>query len=187
MSKSKTNIAMVGFKGKFGNQYVLRRDHGNTILASKPEITKKNIAAGQVASRNTFRAATEWAKVILKNPVHLEAFKALTHRGQSPYTLATTNYLRLPWFENIDTSQYSGVFGDKICVTAFDLYKVVRVTVVIKNPGGTVIEKGDCIKDPLGITWDYAAMVANQNVTGSTVTVVVYNLPKHSVGRVVTL
>ena len=65
MSKSTTNIAMVGFKGKLGKQYVLRRDHGNTILASKPEIMKKNAAASQIAVRNKYHAATEWAKAIL--------------------------------------------------------------------------------------------------------------------------
>ena len=187
MSKSTTNIAMVGFKGKLGKQYVLRRDHGNTILASKPEIMKKNAAASQIAVRNKFHAATEWAKAILQDPVNAAGYKSVAKRRQSAYTVAATNYLKPPWIELIDKSEYSGTIGDKIYVSAFDLYKVTKVTVKIKDSTGNLIEGGACVKDPAGITWDYTTTVANATLTGSTIEVVVYNLPRNSIEQVVTL
>ncbi|MBC8315335.1 MAG: hypothetical protein ISR55_13395 [Bacteroidetes bacterium] len=57
MSKSKVNVITHGFSGKLGDQIVLRQRNGQTVMASKPRISKNALSEAQELTRINFACA----------------------------------------------------------------------------------------------------------------------------------
>ena len=179
MSTSTTNILAAGYKGKVGNQYVMKTVNGKSVIAAKPKRKDKLAIGGQLKTRNRFKAASDYAKLSMDDPETLEYYQNAAKPGQNAYTAAVTDFLRPPWINCIETTSYKGKPGDKIQIEAADNYKVARIAVTITDPDGQVIEEGDA---QLEVNkWFYTATASNQTLPGSSIIVTVFDMPGHPI------
>jgi hypothetical protein len=187
MGNSKTNLLTAGFKGKVGNQFVLRRRNGTSIMAARPNTDNLVPTPAQLEVRQKFSAASSYAKKILLVPEYKEAYQAKAGPGQSAYTMAIADYFSSPWIEAVDANFYKGNPGDLIRVLAFDDFRVTKVQLSLKDASGNILEEGSCVKESEGDGWIYTATTAQQQLTGLTINVLVYDLPGHTIQSTVTL
>lgn len=123
-----TSDAIVdGFRGKFGKSFVFRTLRDKTFVshaARKPD--KKKETEAQRGTRVTFRKASEWARMILKDPeqkaYYLKRAKVL--KLPNAYTAALTDYMRKPKVQKV---QYSNTVSYTVYKPGFTL-KDVQVT-----------------------------------------------------------
>ncbi|MFZ4523510.1 MAG: hypothetical protein ACOYNC_17535 [Bacteroidales bacterium] len=181
MSTSKTNLLTHGFRGKVGNQYVMKNRNGKQIIAAKPDSSTKVYSEAQLASRKAFAEATTYAKGVMKNP-DLKAAYAVRGDGHiSAYAAAVTDFYKQPWISAIETDRYQGKTGDTLTVSAGDYFRVVEVAVTITNAMGQEIEAGQCVLNDVTSKWVYTATVENSDMAGTTIKAVVRDLPDHKV------
>ncbi|MCX6305044.1 MAG: hypothetical protein NT040_08755 [Bacteroidetes bacterium] len=187
MSTSKTNLLTHGFRGKVGNQYVMKNRNGKQIIAAKPDASTKAYSEAQLAARKQFAEATAYAKGIMKKPELKAAYAARGEGHVSAYAAAVTDFYKLPWISSIETERYSGKTGDIVNVSAGDYFRVVEVAVTITNAAGQEIERGQCVKNDVTNKWEYTATVENPDKAGTTIKAFVRDLPDHRVEASVVL
>lgn len=158
MSIADDNVLVRGFSGKFGDQVVFRRRNGKTIMANVPGKRTSKPAGRQRECCDNFTAASKWAKMVLKDPERLAAYKAKVTGLQNAFNMAVADYLQPPAVTGINGMAYHGQAGDVILVTASDVFKVKEVMVEIRGPKKTTIEHGPCTPDPSGSYWQYVAV-----------------------------
>ncbi|MEI7981787.1 MAG: hypothetical protein WCI71_09025 [Bacteroidota bacterium] len=179
MSNSKTNALTKNYKGKFGNQFVLRNRHGKSMMGKIPEPSSKEPTAKQIVVKDRFLAATDYARRILMNPVYRQLYAERGAGVRSAYNVAVANYLKPPKVTEIDHTGYHGLAGDQIRVTAIDLFKVMRVMVSLRDAANGELEFGDCVQEQDGSAWIYTVKADHTPVAGQAVKAVAYDLPGH--------
>ena len=177
----------MGFKGKLGNQFVLKRRNGQAVMASRPNRTDVKPSAAQTQVTKKFKSASDYAKKILKVPEYRTLYQSKVQKGQSAYMLAVGDYFSLPWVESIDTKGYQGNPGDQILILASDDFMVRKVLVSLVDAGGNTLESGECQEATDGNGWIYTATTTITPTAGVTINVIVYDLPKHFVTQSLTL
>ncbi len=180
MATCDENNPLNGFRGKIGNQLVLRRRNGKTIMASMPKKRKSGPKGKRLASCNSFKLGIQWAKAILKSPEQYEAYKTRAAAGRSALNVALADYMRPPVVTGINISYYQGRAGDIILVTATDDFHVKEVFLKICSPDGKILEKGLCQPDPNGNYWEYKTQKAVENYSGLTITAIARDNPGHT-------
>jgi len=180
MSHTKNNALTKNYRGKFGNQFVLRNRNGKSIMAAMPMRKNDSMTPAQAEARRRFANASQYAKNILLDPDMQVAYAAKATGGMSAYNVAMTDYLKAPWVEEIDVTAYTGNSGEKIRVQAFDDFMVTEVTVKIIAPDETIVESGPCELDTLGIWWEYTATQSIADLTGHEIIATARDLPGHT-------
>jgi hypothetical protein len=133
----------------------------------------------QLLVQDRFREAADYAKAQMLDP----EMKALYETGvnkkrASAYAVAFRDALTPPEVLWLDTGDYHGQAGDRIVVCATDDFKVEHVTVTIINGEGKVIESGEAVEDDVSPSlWSYAVSSANDQLTGTLVSVRAFDLP----------
>ena len=134
MAKIIKNSLFYGFRGKFGNDFVLRTSrNGKTILAACPVKSNKPPSERQQAVRNKFRMATLYAKEAIHNPALCEFYVPYLAEGESLYQLAVKDFLKAPVILMINCDSLSIDRGGTILVFVKNDYETVRITVCIKG------------------------------------------------------
>lgn len=177
MSSSRTNGLTKDYSGKFGDQYVLRRKNGKSLMTKLPEKRTGEPTEGQKAVTNRFLAAAEFSKRILRNPEIRAEYVARSNGKRSAYTMAMADFLNPPSVIAIGLTEYRGNAGDTIRVLAVDNFKVVRVTVNLLAVDGTILEYGDCIQQEDGAAWIYTVTGDHLPLAGQQVKAVAYDIP----------
>ena len=154
MAKTTLNSALKRISGKIDN-WVYRKYGDGVIIARRPE-SNGPASPAQLAVRERFRLAANYAREILADPVRLPAYAAAARaRGLSVFAFIMGDYLRPPVVEALDLAGYHGIVGDLIKVSASDTFRVAAVHIAIRDGDGAVLEEG-----PATLTdgrWTYTA------------------------------
>ncbi|SIO49269.1 hypothetical protein [Chitinophaga niabensis] len=177
MSKSNDNVITRGASGTFGSQVVFSQRHGNTIMGKPPRTSNIPPTEKQLAVRDRFLTATQYAKAVNANEAQKAIYKVAAKLGQSAYNVALTDAIKPPEIKEIDRSQYTGLTNSFIRINAVDDFKVASVLVIILSQAGDVLEQGKATVDPNSYYWLYAAQTEIPDLTGCTIKVQAIDLP----------
>lgn len=155
----KNNDLVEGSSGKFGKKLVYRQRGDKTILARQPEKTWKPATARQQEIKESFYEGVLYAKSVIADPILKEIYQKKATRHKSAYNIAVSDFCKAPEIRKYDTSGYTGQSGDRIVIRAVDDFKVVDVSVTIKDCSGNVIESGAATESANGADWIYTATV----------------------------
>jgi hypothetical protein len=180
MSTSTENIITAMSHGKLANQIVLRQRYGKTILAKKPRPSTKEATAAQVAHRNRFIGAANYARSVLNDPTLRAVYEPRAVNGRTIYMIAVGDYMKLPFVDQINATGYSGHIGETIRIVPGDNFKITEVTVMINDGSGSTLESGSAVADPNGTEWVYTATSDQVPVTGHVIVAAVRDLPGHT-------
>ena len=175
MTEVNLNPTVEGYRGSIG-RLVFKKYKGRTIVSRKPVVTS-DPTAGQLAQRERFKEAVEFAKLVLSDPALLAYYKPIAEqRDLTVYALAVADFLRKPSVKDVDFSGYHGTGDDAILITTRDDVGVVRVDVSISLAGGTELESGSALETGAG-RWSYPSSVAVAAGSQVTVKVNVFDRP----------
>ena len=179
MSSSRSNGLTKDYSGKFGDQYVLRRKNGKSLMTKLPEKTKRPPSEGQQRVIANFRAASAFAREKLSDPAIREAYLKKGNGVRSAYNVAMADFFNPPVINLINTGFYKGNAGNVILVEAIDDFRVERVILTLSDANGNVLESGDCTHTGDGPEWVYTLMQDQLPVTGQSIRAVAFDLPNH--------
>ena len=153
MAKVRNNIITQGLSGSLGDQLIFRKDKaGRTIVAAKPAFDpNRGLTNSQMAHQEAFRQAIAYAKTAKDQVVYINKADG---KAMSAFNVAVADWFNKPEVLEIDASGWNGQVGQTIRVKAKDDVQVAKVTVVISDENGTVIEQGDAVQAE-GLWWDY--------------------------------
>jgi hypothetical protein len=177
MSKSNDNVITRGASGTFGGQIVFSQRHGNTIMGKPPRPSNIPPSEKQLAIREKFLTATQYAKAVNANEALKAVYKAAARLGQSAYNVALTDAIKPPEIKEIDRSQYTGLTNSIIRINAFDDFKVSSVYVTLLDQAGAIVEQGEATVDPNSHYWIYTATTDKLDYIGCTLQVQANDLP----------
>ncbi|WP_320054697.1 hypothetical protein [uncultured Acetobacteroides sp.] len=157
MAEVKNNIVTQGVSGKLGDMIVFRQVHGRTIIAAKPKQSEKK-SEKQVEHQKRFQSAVIYGKAATADPAKKAEYEAgKGDKYNSAYQVAVADFLNAPDIQEVNLKGYKGNVGDVITIRVTDDFKVAEVTVAIRNPDGTLLEKGNAVQQPGGADWCYKA------------------------------
>jgi len=153
MAKVANNIITEGLSGTLGGRLVFRNGKtGQTIVAAKRASAPDRVFnASQQAHQEAFRQAAAYAKVARVEDVYVTKAEGTT---KSAYNVAVADWFNKPQIPEIDVKDWNGQAGQPIRVKATDDVQVIRVSVVISDGNGTVLEQGNASQDE-GQWWTY--------------------------------
>ena len=187
MSKTTESKLTKSYSGIFGNQVLLKNRRGKSVMTIPPQKTPKPLTEKMDKWRKYFKQAAVYAKDSMQDPEKLAAYTAKARNGMAPHVVALTDYLCPPYVDEVDVSGYRGNPGDKICVAAYDDFRIVSVGVQIADPAGNVLEEGDCVYNISSGRYDFTVTVAVPKLRGVTITATAHDLPAHTGKLSVTL
>lgn len=142
MAKITLNSNLQSVSG-LADGWVYRRVNSQTIAAGRPKPATSKPTAAQLAQRDRFVRAAEYATETLGDPCQRRVYQALAkERNRRADKLLTSDYLTPPVVEHIEVSGYRGQPGGLIRVIATDDIEVVAVHVAIQTGAGAVVEQG---------------------------------------------
>ncbi len=98
--------------------------------------------------------------------------------GIPAYNLALADWFGLPKVLEINVDRWTGKSGQCIRVKARDNVKVARVTVMIRNAEGTLLERGEAVQSEAGSAWwNYTTKSLVPMTPFPTVKAIVQDLP----------
>lgn len=174
MAESKDNVVTHGLSGKVGNLLVFRQKGGKTIVAKKPR-NSGHPSAQQLAVRERFQQATLYAKSVMADPAAKADYEAEAGENKSGYNVAIADFFNAPDISEVNLTGYQGNVGDKILVSVHDDFKVIGVSVEIRNADGSLVEEGDAL--PENGKWVFTATVANASLSGDKITITAVDRP----------
>jgi len=87
MARVKNNIATLGLEGMLGKQLIFRQVNGKTVVSIRSTKPPGPPTEKQLANRERFRLAREWAKEQLKDPEIAAFWKSKCKGNQSALSL----------------------------------------------------------------------------------------------------
>ena len=187
MSKTKQNSLTRFYSGKFGDDFILRNNDGTSVITKLPKISAVPRTEQQNNVVYNFRMAVSYAKTCMGDPAMKALYEARASKRNSAYRLAMADYLNAPQVSKIDTRGYSGHAGDKISLMVTDRIQAKTVVVTIVDPGGNLVEQGDCTVDSTGTLWSYVATTDVVTLSGTVITVTATDYPGNTGTGMVTL
>jgi hypothetical protein len=179
MAKQRGNVVTHGLRGKIGDLLVFRQRAGETVISKMPE-PSKTVSEKQKKQRKHFQKAVFYAKAVFEGDdmqtIELYEEAAKKKKGLSAYNVAVADFCHAPDIESVDLTDYFGVQGDKIRITASDDFAVKSVHVRISNADGTIVEEGYATQN-IGNQWTYVASQNNGSLEGDKIEVSVSDLP----------
>lgn len=178
MARVKSNIATKGLSGMLGGTLVFRQSFGHTLVSAAPVRKDREPTEGQQEHRSRFQEAVFYAKAAMQQAETKEAYQLVGKKlQQSAYSVAVADYFHAPDIKEVDFSGYSGVAGDVISVKVTDDFKVKWVSVSIYQAEGTLLEQGNAVVGPDGLSWVYTATAENLSREGDRIVVKASDLP----------
>jgi len=189
MAINKNNFFLQGISGTIGKSMTLRQYRGKTIVSEKSKGNTLPPTAEQLAAREKFEDAADFAVDVLNDPMKKAAYnEAAIKLGMSAYALALKDAHSFPEVRRIVTAKYKGLVGDVITIKAKDVFTLDSVKVEIRSAANVLLEEGQAVA--VGGTskgWIYTATVANPAVTGTRVTVIATDMPGNETTREFTI
>ena len=165
--------------GVLGDRVTLQKVGSKALVTYKPIRKPGPATAKQEEARDRFLEATQYAKHQTNDPEGKAFYqKGVSSKMTSAYVVALADYLSTPKVKSITTKEYQGKAGDLITVWAKDDFVVTRVSVMIKDRKGNLLEQGDATPDTSNPhTWKYTAKTANPSLAGSIVQAIAFDRP----------
>ena len=185
MAKMKDNNATHGIRGKV-NQFVYRQRFGETLV-SKPPIRSAPFTDEQKQVQSVFKRGVLYAKSILMDDAIRAAYKQKARRGVSPYNMALADFCKGPEIVSIDLSTMGTAAGGTISTVALDNFKVKSVKVEIQAADRSVVESGQAVLQPDGLTWVYTTTSASAHSAGNVIRITAFDLPGNSIVDEITI
>jgi len=177
MAKATFNSTLDGVSGRV-DDWVFRRVKDKTVIARRPEASRRRPTKAQIAQRDRFRLAGEYAARILADPWQRRVYDAIAaERNRRADKLVMSDFLTPPEVELIELSGYHRRPGDVIRVIATDDVAVVSVRVKIESASGTKIEEG-AANEVHGV-WIYTATAAAPAGASLRITAIATDRPGH--------
>src|SRR5689334_20216574 len=130
MAKIKLNPVFAGMSGKMGNMIIKTSKNGQTYITSCPKKSKAKPSEAQLARRQAFGKASDYAKAALADEARRAFYEALAEASNMTVrALCVGDYLNAPTIDDLDSSLYHGQMGDCIRITTNDDVGVVEVNV----------------------------------------------------------
>lgn len=146
MAKVDFDNSIAGFRGKIGG-FIYREQNGQTVVLGK-YARKDRPSAAQKKGRTRFRAALDYARGVLADPLRRERYRRLAAERKQPLnSLLIANFLNPPTIDQVDLSAFTGRVGSVVRVLAADPIAVAGVTVTARDAAGTVLESGAAESD----------------------------------------
>lgn len=166
MGKSTLNTALGSLSGTVDN-WVYSERAGRTIVRRRPQPSGLPPTAAQIAVREAFIAAANYAKQALADPTAYQVYADAARVMLMPaFAVAVGDYLKPPVIEEIGLAAFNGQIGDRIVILASDDVGVMSVNVVVRqNSTAAVLEQGAAVLT--NNVWVYTAttqMPLNQDV-----------------------
>ena len=141
MAKVFDNIVLSGLMGSLGGKLILRRcRRGQTIVSKMPVFaTDRAFSDAQKAHQQAFREAAAYAKANKNEQVYLDKAQ---QTGHVTYNLALRDWFHKPRIMALDVTGWNGGAGQAIRIQAVDDVRISRLSVVITDGNGTVLEQG---------------------------------------------
>jgi hypothetical protein len=157
MAKIANNIITEGLSGSLGGRLVFRNGKaGQTIVAVKRRSDPdQEFNPAQLAHQEAFRQAAAYAKVARVEEVYVAKAEGTT---KSAYNVAMADWFNKPQIPELDLNDWNGQAGQSIRVKATDDVQVTRVSVMITDGNGTLLEQGNASQDE-GQWWVYVTTV----------------------------
>jgi hypothetical protein len=169
MPKVTYNEVVRGYSGTISDLVYYEAD-GQQLVRKKPR-GKKPRTKPQQNNSGRFTAAGRYARQALSDPNLKAAYQALCRGHQNPRNLAIRDFLTPPVIEAVDFETYTGKPQQVLRVKATDDFRVGQVHLVIRDPGGTIIEEGVAVLDAGSGQWCYTTRV--EIASGLTVSITV--------------
>ena len=179
MPNTTENALTKSYRGKFGDDFVMRTRDGLSIIAKPPRRRKRIATDIQEEIRDNFKNANKWSKDLANKPDMLAEYTGRANGMMTAHVLAVTDYLKPPRVKAIVTADYRGNVGDVIRVKAKDDFKVASVAVKITAPNGDLLEEGPCAQDANYEFWSYTATTNIPDLTDVTITATAKDNPEH--------
>ena len=177
MAKITYNPAVRHLHGHLGKM-VFKERAGQDIVAEKPDQVNQPNTPAQMAQRESFREASQWAKGVLADATVKAAYAAKAKADHStPLAEAVKDWMIAPVVTAIDLSQYNKHVGDAILITAQDHFAVTGVAVAIEDSAHMAVEQGAATFDAASGSWKYVATVDASAKSGLTVTATASDRP----------
>lgn len=176
MAYSNKNVVVHNLSGKVGDLLVFRQRHGKTFVSKIPRSAGEPSEA-QIKNREQFRKATSYAKSSMAIPERKTAYERKAASGVTAYNLALADYFGAPKVQAIDAGLYDGTIGSQLHIEATDNFQVQSVEVSILAPDGTMLEKGQALRQEGTDSWTYVATTFNDSLMGSTIEVQAVDIP----------
>jgi hypothetical protein len=177
MAKSRNNIITRGLTGKIGGMLIFTQRGGNTIVGKVPDKSHVIFSDKQKRVLAKFQEAVIYAKGIISDPTKKALYDKVAKPGRSAYNVAIADFFNAPKIESINLTDYTGLAGQSIIVTATDDFEVKEVTVAIYNSDGTLVEKGNAQPNSNNLLWTYVTTAANDHQHGDKIVVQASDIP----------
>lgn len=184
MAIVKNNVVTEGLSGKLNNIVFRTLPGGRTIVASKPNTSKKRVdSEAQKRHKGRFRAASMYAKNAMQDPQLKAAYEAKAKPGQTGYNVAIADFLNIPEISELDLKLFSGVKGSKIMVEVVDDHLVTEVQISIYDAQGALVEEGQASESVNGLDWIYTTQKAMTNPSGGSIMIKASDMAGNTIER----
>lgn len=185
MAINKNNFFIEGVSGTIAKQMTLSQRSGKTIVGKKSKGSSLPPTEDQIAVRERFEDASDYAVGVLADPVLKAAYNEEAVKiGLSAYALALKDAHSFPEVRRILTGRYKGLAGDVITIKAKDVFRLNNVKVVIMSAANVQIEEGQAVAVGNGSKdWQYTATVANPTIAGTRIIVTATDTPGNQTSR----
>ena len=172
------NLITKGLSGMLGGTLVFRRVGNKTVVSTVPSTTKAPTEA-QLSQRERFQQAVLYAKTQMADPAIKAEYEALAKGTGFPnaYNIAVADFFNAPDILEVDLSKYTGQIDEFIRVKVTDDFKVKSVSVEIQNPDGSLVEKGEAVRQVNKIDWVYSTTATNRTIGGDKIIIKAYDVP----------
>ena len=120
MAKVAKNIVLHGASGMIGDQIVIKRWRGQTILAQAPGKREKEATEAQKAHQKKFQQAIVYGKAQMADAEAKAEYAAKGGESLSAFNVAVSDFFHAPNIDEIDLTVYSGGVGDTVRVRVTD-------------------------------------------------------------------
>lgn len=161
MAKVTLNPILEGIRGQVGD-LVFKRYGDEVVISRKPDLSGVEPTAAQQATRDRFKQATLYGKMVMADPESKALYEAAAKaKGLPVFSLTVADFFNAPSVDEVDLAGYSGAVGDEIVVQASDDFAVAGVQVSLADDGGSLIEAGEAVETPpRSGRWVYTATAA---------------------------
>lgn len=159
MAKVQNNVMMRGLSGTLGGFVVRHMRDGRTLISAMPDFSQRRFSKDQRAHQSRFKEASAYAREAAKEkPIYAELAQGTSRNA---YNLALSDWFNPPIIHRIE------IQGEVIRVQAGDNVLVTRVSVLILDEQGHILEAGEASQVDAAANpgwWEYTPQEAGQTV-----------------------
>ncbi|MEO7991370.1 MAG: hypothetical protein ABI663_17595 [Chryseolinea sp.] len=178
MALIKENDLTEGLSGKFGKKIVFRVVKGVTVATRRSTLERVS-SQKQVAHRERFQRAAQYAKAKMKDPVAKAEYKEMAgdKAFATAFSAALRDYMVPPKVLDVKVDEFSGAAGSIIPIKVSDNVKTIRMKVSIVGATGANIESGEASYQPGDVEWNYTTKQVLPSLAGVKIVVTAIDRP----------